>query len=69
MSEWKPIETAPKDGLFLTCDAKSDDYEASVEVTWRGRSGIFVRDITDDFKEVFLDYTPTHWAEFPEPPK
>ena len=63
MSEWQPIETAPKDGTevlgFVSSDTGADDFFAVIcfwENQWRVSS---VLDATD----------VTHWMPLPEPPE
>lgn len=73
MSEWKPIETAPKDGTeILLLEYLSEDDYGSVD---RGCWG-FVE--TSDYNgEKIYDWLsnyghieePTHWMPLPEPPK
>lgn len=58
MSEWQPIETAPKEGALVLLW-----IEGGVEIGfWNGKTwddGNFYDDIG----------TPTHWMPLPEPPK
>lgn len=65
MSEWQPIETAPKDGedflaLFLFDDG-SFRYDVS---RWCDARELFTAG--RPFEE---DTQPTHWMPLPEPPK
>jgi hypothetical protein len=63
VSNWQPIETAPKDGtIVLGCSGTGDDYEVyemawieNVEFTW-----------TDPHYGGV--YGPTHWMPRPRPP-
>ena len=73
MTEWQPIETAPKDGIpvliysGLRVDIESIliDHEKSIYISsfdgdwwiWDGKYG------------PEYAYEPTHWMPLPEPPK
>jgi hypothetical protein len=71
MSEWQPIDTAPKDGSnVLVCIAgltgsqgeafwyQGDEY-ASGWITWDGAN----------HTRTFYTTPPTHWMPLPEPPE
>lgn len=72
MSEWQPIETAPKDGRDILVwmplgDGRGnptvavvDWYVANGESHWRIAEGVF--------GPLALDFPPTHWMPLPEPP-
>lgn len=59
MTEWQPIETAPKDGTpILVCDKGPYAYVAEWfqhSRTWIGADKMY--------------WEPTHWMPLPEPPK
>jgi hypothetical protein len=64
MSEWQPIETAPKDGTaFLGYNAgreriyliESVHVEYDSKTTWQDRAG-------------YYNITLTHWMPLPPPP-
>lgn len=60
MDEWKPIETAPKDGSGVL--AIIVGFEPTV-AWWSEPIGwVF-------FDEMQGEYYPTHWMELPELPK
>jgi hypothetical protein len=74
MSEWQPIETAPKDRYILICEANEPAWAGNMFVAkWFG----------DDETACFwtsggpnggIDLEPriysfTHWMPLPEPPK
>jgi hypothetical protein len=80
MTEWQPIETAPKDGTWvLLCGGKitygwdSESYPPSVVGQWaRPDSDIGYR---DDWQFAWYDSgcygyyeSPTHWMPLPNPP-
>jgi hypothetical protein len=60
MSEWQPIETAPKDGAWVM--AYSED-----------EGPVFVNNLGGDWYTDGNDHWPildlTHWQPLPEPPK
>lgn len=59
MSEWKPIETAPKDGMVLVAGFW-DDGRSWRDIGHCDHLGVVGR----------WDYNlePTHWMPLPEPP-
>jgi hypothetical protein len=73
MSEWKPIETAPKDGVAVLAFCPSDSPQV---VALRHMSGCddggwsmwaYVDEVLND---VCPDgATPTHWQPLPETPQ
>lgn len=73
MTEWQPIETAPKDGTLILL--------ANIGGTWAGRymeryqSGFVPK---NPWQSQMLNHrhmkrcassTPTHWMPFPNPPE
>lgn len=69
MSEWKPIETAPKDGTAVLA------YQPVGAMNWvvapmywpaHGQEWLLVA-----YHEMNTEFSmhPTHWMELPEPPK
>jgi hypothetical protein len=80
MTDWQPIETAPKDGrkiLLLEPFEYKDDYSECLSIGFWG-SGYLKNpkrwcnwhDSGDHYCDYFASvYNPTHWAELPEPPK
>lgn len=71
MSDWQPIETAPKDGTaFLATDG--DDHSI---VKWDKRRGWVA--MGDGFLAIasqgdtwtsYIEPLPTHWMPLPKPP-
>lgn len=78
MSEWKPIETAPKDGTnILVIDVSAEAPEADIahyyDGWWVGcpsdtRDGL-ERAGCDVFGTVGVYTNATHWQHLPEPPQ
>ena len=70
MSDWHPIETAPKDGRRLLMFSEDEDYE-DCDLTpqiglWRDGQWLIAWDFTPMDGDVFK--LPTHWMPLPEPP-
>lgn len=60
MSEWQPIETAPKDGrVVLVFD---DAFEEPIFSLHTFES------VISDFGQFSNSYDPTHWMPLPDPP-
>lgn len=62
MTDWQPIETAPKDGTPIL--VWIDDHVAEVEWDEDGWIGVW-----EDISSSSGDDYPTHWMPLPEPPK
>lgn len=61
MSEWQPIETAPKDGTaVLTYSGEPDAHEMNVSF-WGRQNGRWIS------ANPHMS-TPTHWMHLPSPP-
>ena len=76
MSEWQPIETAPKDGtefqawVVLKDRTAGGFWEPKCRFNEHGAFEIFGRvDYDEDGWDCFLHLEPTHWMPLPEPPK
>ena len=68
LSEWQPIETAPKDGT----DILVMTGETMHVVRWINIHGDFDYWAVDDNKHgpfTLRGKAPTHWIQLPEPPK
>ena len=71
MSEWKPIESAPKGVMdrILVATTDGEVYEASWQRDWYGdkrRPGWMIANCDEEYGR-YLD--ATHWMPLPEPPK
>jgi hypothetical protein len=70
VSDWQPIETAPKDGEWLFLAGKSG-YVHRPGFMLAGRWNIY-RGYWEGTEDNALDdygIMPTHWMPLPEPPK
>ena len=68
MSEWQPIETAPKDGTEVLVWSEHGGVESAYwEAGCYGHSGWTIYQIRTEIAEP--DFPPTHWMPLPEPPK
>jgi hypothetical protein len=80
MSEWQPIETAPKDGSVLLVwypigDYPSGNHVFASFVCFRGKipRGTFYGEPyrdgwCNDHNGAYLPVEPTHWMPLPTPP-
>lgn len=66
MSNWEPIETAPKDGTPLLCLTAEPQREASIYVASH-KSGIWFRENGGPDRTVSA--RPGYWMPLPAPPK
>lgn len=75
---WKPIETAPKNGLMLLLseDGHHDDFRGRITVGfWGGQSADHGEDEEPSWTSWHEDLTtgefkqPTHWMPLPKPPR
>lgn len=63
MSEWQPIETAPKDGTRILMFHPRDDGDVNIRMAW------WVVDRFGGHGWSFPSWSgPTHWMPLPEPP-
>lgn len=81
MSEWKPIETAPKDGTQILIARAGDDVGVNeIEITeWFSIEQNHYERIKDDIYRKVTDkpiegwngngHRATHWMPLPSPPK
>ena len=69
MSDWKPIDSAPKDGTYFIgfCNAYPDKMW---NVSWNENNQYFSLGVYDDEdRDLIIIYDLTHWHPLPEPPK
>lgn len=62
MSEWQPIETAPKDGSYVLVWAESGHEFAR----WFRAGECWIR--AEDMQNLWGEDAPTHWMPLPAPP-
>jgi hypothetical protein len=80
MSEWQPIETAPKDGTPLDLwvvdiftDGRPQDEGRHADAVWRDDAWRYLDPIACDYVSVEEEWADgktvvTHWMPLPEPP-
>lgn len=76
MTEWKTIDSAPKDGTeFLAYNPAMGAYSTSYTKHWKNRDGTWDHEYRGfpcgHSMGMFgqWDCQPTHWMPFPEPPE
>ena len=74
MSEWMPIETAPKDHAILVYGKAQDTQNPLVRFTKAGVYSAYWDEIDDSFCLSGASWVgpfikPTHWMPLPEPPE
>lgn len=62
MTQWQPIETAPRDGEWLLV---FDPIEGVTLAIFAPSEGIF----RSPYVEVDFELKPTHWMPLPSPPR
>lgn len=70
MSEWQPIETAPKDGRSILCFIPlSGGCDRMLVLRWD--DGKFLGEPAQWKTDVhsFVGFDPTHWMPLPTPPE
>ena len=71
MTEWQPIDTAPKDGTVIliwpakSAFASSDDELISYVVRWSYLEQGWI----EASGEEYAAFYPSHWCPLPAPPK
>jgi len=72
MSEWQPIETAPKDGrtVLLTDESVGSTPGADDQICFVASWSQGIVGWRDDLSNLHIDrdFTITHWMPLPEPP-
>ena len=74
MTEWQPIETAPKDGTVLIGKIPNGNLDFNNEIKWvSGWCALYKMEWGGMKKEIWLklndEHQPTHWMPLPKPPK
>lgn len=71
MSEWQPMETAPKDGTtILICGFGNVDQKYFVaDVRWNDYENDWCLFDPAADTHNWPCYSPSHWMPLPEPPK
>ena len=66
MSEWRPIDTAPKDGTFVLLSGRDlPVWQGS----WVGTSGRYAINGWTRFNSLDINWNPTHWMPLPAAPQ
>ncbi len=71
MTDWQPIETAPRDGTeIIAWGVMQGDYGYTPdEYTWTGVQWTCAGwSVTKPTGRYFRGFTPTHWMHLPTPP-
>ena len=66
MTEWQPIETAPKNGELILLSPAFDRPYAIGRWAWEYGDGLWFMDSVGTLCGI---WKPTHWMPLPEPPK
>lgn len=77
--DWRPIETAPKDGTTILICGGTCMYDASTSETWDAHPSATTAN-WDNYREMFWSgygseydgkfwHRPTHWMPMPQPAK
>lgn len=67
MSDWQPIETAPRDGTTVLAGAQGRDGHLWHPLPLRFLDGRWRADFAEGGWRS-IDPQPTHWMPLPEPP-
>ena len=82
MSEWQPIETAPRDGTWILATRKGEEFFKCRWMTaytlaeeYGGSACDYIQACWDDgdiqtcWDDGDNEATPTHWMPLPDPPE
>ncbi len=69
MPEWRPIETAPKDGTHILCYIPETSEPALMYVLKWDRHPSWGLSWLEADGEGWMACAPTHWMPLPAPPK
>lgn len=64
MTDWQPIETAPKDGSWIIVTSTHNQYYRAA-IMWDD----YWQDCNEANHDSFMDKSATHWMPLPDPPK
>ncbi len=67
--EWRPIETAPKDGTWIIATAGTDDPDFLVAVRWAKFAKAECWHDLCRTSYPTLEFSATHWMPLPESPQ
>ena len=65
MTEWQPMETAPKDGTYIMAWGVSDCYDGPVAIYWHTRNECWASDPNEGWYEESI----LGWQPLPDRPK
>jgi len=69
MTEWQPIETAPKDGTRILAYGFCGYEDVAGIATVKWHRGSWVCDPNEATEYDYEECELTHWMNLPEPPK
>jgi len=69
MTEWQPIETAPKDGTRILAYGVCGYEDVAGIATVKWHRGSWVCDPNEATEYDYEECKITHWMPLPEPPK
>jgi hypothetical protein len=68
MSEWRPIETAPRNGDDVLLYRRDEWGDRDILVGWLGSDDLWRYNAPLNDPEAEITPRPTHWQPLPEPP-